>query len=108
MSATTRTVLDSIRTFVIWIFSLAISWEKISNRTIIQVIGFSILMLGMFLYNDVFVRPLLIRKGLLRRSSVDDFDVRPIIRDMENESGDAVIPTMNNPTVQRGADYHSC
>ncbi|CAM6032148.1 unnamed protein product, partial [Sphagnum compactum] len=56
ISATTRTVLDSVRTFVIWIFSLAIGWQKFSP---IQMAGFFVLILGMFLYNNVIIRPFL-------------------------------------------------
>jgi len=54
ISATTRTVLDSIRTFVIWIFSLSVGWQKFSA---IQLGGFLVLLVGMFLYNDVIIRP---------------------------------------------------
>jgi len=48
ISATTRMVLDSIRTLVIWIFSLMIGWEKFQYM---QAIGFPFLVLGMFIYN---------------------------------------------------------
>lgn len=48
ISATTRTVLDSIRTFVIWIFSMIVRWQKFSG---IQLGGFIVLLIGMFLYN---------------------------------------------------------
>ena len=58
MSATTRTVLDSIRTFVIWGFSLAIGWQSFSA---IQLLGFIVLMFGMFLYNNVIIRPFVLR-----------------------------------------------
>jgi len=58
ISATTRTVLDSIRTFVIWIISILASWEPFS---VIQLAGFFVLMIGMFLYNDVLIRPGIIR-----------------------------------------------
>nr|CAD7400944.1 unnamed protein product [Timema poppensis] len=52
MSATTRMVLDSVRTLFIWIFSLALEWQKFHW---LQVIGFVLLILGMALYNNVFV-----------------------------------------------------
>ena len=58
MSATTRTVLDSIRTFVIWAFSLAIGWQTFSW---LQLLGFLVLMVGMLLYNNVVIRPLVLR-----------------------------------------------
>mmetsp|Transcript_38403 Transcript_38403/g.74483 ORF Transcript_38403/g.74483 Transcript_38403/m.74483 type:complete len:532 (+) Transcript_38403:184-1779(+) len=48
ISATTRMVLDSVRTLVIWIFSLMIGWEKFQYM---QAIGFPFLVLGMFIYN---------------------------------------------------------
>ncbi|CAG2171534.1 unnamed protein product, partial [Oppiella nova] len=97
ISATTRTVLDSIRTFVIWIFSLSIGWETFSQRTLIQVTGFTVLMIGMFLYNNVFIRPFLIRRGLIRSDDSDESDISPILRGDDTP----VIPTMNNPSLQR-------
>jgi len=54
ISATTRTVLDSVRTLVIWTFSLAVQWQAFS---FIQLGGFLVLLCGMFLYNDVIIRP---------------------------------------------------
>jgi len=54
MSATTRTVLDSIRTFVIWIVSLAIGWQDFQY---LQVIGFVLLLFGTCVYNRVFEIP---------------------------------------------------
>ena len=55
MSATTRMVLDSVRTFVIWIVSLSLAWQKFNW---LQLVGFIILLIGMCLYNDVILRPL--------------------------------------------------
>ncbi|XP_066997027.2 solute carrier family 35 member F6 [Anabrus simplex] len=52
ISATTRMVLDSVRTFVIWMFSLALRWQDFHY---LQVIGFILLIFGMCLYNDVLV-----------------------------------------------------
>lgn len=57
-SATTRTVLDSIRTLIIWVFSLLIGDEKFS---FIKLGGFVVLLIGMSIYNDVFIRPLILR-----------------------------------------------
>ncbi|CAK1588263.1 unnamed protein product [Parnassius mnemosyne] len=48
MSATTRMVLDSIRTFVIWMVSLAVGWQAFHWQ---HLVGFAILILGMFKYN---------------------------------------------------------
>ncbi|XP_033503925.1 solute carrier family 35 member F6 [Epinephelus lanceolatus] len=57
MSATTRMVLDSLRTLVIWVVSLALGWEKFQG---LQVLGFLVLLVGTGLYNGLH-RPLLSR-----------------------------------------------
>ncbi|TWW68750.1 solute carrier family 35 member F6 [Takifugu flavidus] len=55
ISATTRMVLDSLRTLVIWVVSLALGWEKFQG---LQVLGFLVLLAGTALYNGLH-RPLL-------------------------------------------------
>ncbi|MBN3305923.1 S35F6 protein, partial [Amia calva] len=50
ISATTRMVLDSLRTVVIWAVSLALSWEKFQG---LQILGFIILLVGAALYNGL-------------------------------------------------------
>ncbi|XP_044025972.1 solute carrier family 35 member F6 [Siniperca chuatsi] len=57
ISATTRMVLDSLRTLVIWAVSLALGWEQFQG---LQVLGFLVLLLGTALYNGLH-RPLLAR-----------------------------------------------
>ncbi|XP_029984937.1 solute carrier family 35 member F6 isoform X2 [Sphaeramia orbicularis] len=57
ISATTRMVLDSLRTLVIWVVSLALGWEHFHG---LQVLGFLVLLLGTALYNGLH-RPLLAR-----------------------------------------------
>ncbi|KAM9703606.1 solute carrier family 35 member F6 [Menidia menidia] len=57
ISATTRMVLDSLRTLVIWAVSLALGWERFHG---LQVLGFLVLLLGTGLYNGLH-RPLLAR-----------------------------------------------
>uniref|UniRef100_UPI0037E94E38 solute carrier family 35 member F6 n=1 Tax=Semicossyphus pulcher TaxID=241346 RepID=UPI0037E94E38 len=57
MSATTRMVLDSLRTLVIWVVSLALGWEQFQG---LQVLGFLVLLLGTAVYNGLH-RPLLAR-----------------------------------------------
>lgn len=52
ISATTRMVLDSIRTLVIWGFSLIIGWQEFHW---IQLVGFSSLIFGMCMYNNIIV-----------------------------------------------------
>lgn len=72
ISATTRTVLDSIRTLVVWLFSLSVGWEHYSA---LQLFGFVLLVAGIMIHNDVYFRPYLISRGYL----VDDSDRYNII-----------------------------
>lgn len=88
LSATTRMVLDSVRTLFIWLFSLAVRWQDF-NWT--QVVGFVVLILGMFLYNDVIIRPMLIQKGCLRDATQQD--------DLEG-----LVPETRNPSVEAHDD----
>ncbi|XP_063837460.1 solute carrier family 35 member F6 [Ostrinia nubilalis] len=50
MSATTRMVLDSVRTLVIWMVSLAVKWQDFHWQ---HLIGFAVLILGMAQYNGI-------------------------------------------------------
>lgn len=50
MSASHRMVLDSVRTLIVWGFSLAVSWEKFHP---LQLLGFFFLTLGIGIYNEV-------------------------------------------------------
>lgn len=61
MSSTTRMVLDSFRTIVIWAFSLTVGWEDFH---FLQLIGFTVLLIGMSCYNNVII-PQLIRKAVV-------------------------------------------
>jgi hypothetical protein len=49
-SAAMRMVLDSLRTMVIWAFSLGLKWEKFCYM---QIVGFVILLSGTMVYNSV-------------------------------------------------------
>lgn len=52
LSATTRMVLDSVRTGVVWIFALAVGWEKFN---FLMFAGFLVLLWGTALYNSLLV-----------------------------------------------------
>ncbi|XP_018121546.1 solute carrier family 35 member F6 [Xenopus laevis] len=58
ISATTRMVLDSLRTVVIWVVSLALGWETFHA---LQILGFIVLLLGAALYNGLH-KPLMCRR----------------------------------------------
>lgn len=55
MNATTRMVLDSVRTIFIWAFSLAVGWQHFE---FLQPIGYVILFIGTCLYYDLIFLPL--------------------------------------------------
>ncbi|XP_019637627.1 PREDICTED: solute carrier family 35 member F6-like [Branchiostoma belcheri] len=79
MSATTRMVLDSVRTLVIWVFSLAVGWEDFQY---LQLIGFLILLSGTAVYNDMLFVPLLRRFGIIGSVPLASPDERkPLIQD---------------------------
>ncbi|KAI5754679.1 hypothetical protein M8J77_010627 [Diaphorina citri] len=50
MSATTRMVLDTVRTLVIWLVSLALRWQKFHS---LQIFGFTMLIFGLCVYNNL-------------------------------------------------------
>ncbi|CAF2807495.1 unnamed protein product [Rotaria sp. Silwood2] len=52
LSSTTRMVLDSGRTLLIWAISLALKWQKFYP---LQIVGFLLLVVGMGIYNGVWM-----------------------------------------------------
>merc|ERR1712038_1088225 len=90
MSATTRMVLDSVRTLVIWGVSLGVGWQIFH---FLQLIGFFILVTGMCVYNDLLIVPCLreisYRTGLVDRPG-SYYDMQNNIEDeLETSSDDA-------------------
>lgn len=54
VSATARSLTDTCRTLVIWIVSLGLGWEKLLFPiSLLQVLGFSLLVYGTFLFNNL-------------------------------------------------------
>lgn len=83
ISATTRMVLDSVRTMVIWAVSLLIGWQSFHY---LQVIGFISLIFGMCVYNNIIVmRPIRAIAKKLCRCGADSELREPII----NQQADA-------------------
>ncbi|KAJ2911939.1 hypothetical protein MD484_g8468, partial [Candolleomyces efflorescens] len=57
VSATARSLTDTCRTLAIWIISLGLGWEKfLIPISFLQVLGFSLLVYGTFVFNNL-VRP---------------------------------------------------
>ena len=54
MSATTRMVLDSVRTIFIWVFSLSVMWQ---NFEPLQPVGYLVLFVGTCIYYNIIIAP---------------------------------------------------
>lgn len=54
INASTRMVLDSLRTVVIWGFSLLVHWETFCY---VQIIGFAVVLVGTLIFNDIIKVP---------------------------------------------------
>uniref|UniRef100_A0A914X1T1 Solute carrier family 35 member F6 n=1 Tax=Plectus sambesii TaxID=2011161 RepID=A0A914X1T1_9BILA len=71
LSATTRMVLDSVRTLVIWAVCLGLGWQTF---VWLQIVGFGLLILGMFIYNDLVIGPWF-RRSVLPAMSERGMDI---------------------------------
>jgi len=81
ISATTRMVLDSVRTLFIYVVSLALRWQ---NFFWLQIVGFILLVMGMALYNDVFAA-LSQKLAQWRNRDVGHRDTDPLISQPADE-----------------------
>uniref|UniRef100_A0A8D9BRV3 Solute carrier family 35 member F6 n=1 Tax=Cacopsylla melanoneura TaxID=428564 RepID=A0A8D9BRV3_9HEMI len=54
MSATTRMVLDTVRTLFIWLISLWLGWQDFHP---LQIVGFGLLIFGLCVYNNLMPSP---------------------------------------------------
>lgn len=93
LSATTRMVLDSVRTLVIWVVSLALKWQSFQY---LQPIGFAILLIGMMLYNDMFILPFCRRRGWINDALPEDTE--PVL------AGNASGQSNESPHSKEGID----
>jgi len=58
VSATARSLTDTCRTLSIWLISLALGWEQLRFPiSLLQVLGFSLLVYGTFLFNNLVQPP---------------------------------------------------
>jgi len=92
LSATTRMVLDSIRTISIWMFSLAVGWQSFYP---LQLAGFAILLSGMCFYNDIIIMPTITK--LLRRCGVCQPAVPYLNVDEDEEEEQNREPVFTDP-----------
>jgi len=92
MSATTRMVLDSVRTVFIWAFSLAVGWQVFHY---LQIIGFIALIVGMCLYYDIIITPFLRSKGIIAGKKEEE----PKTDVANNEANHSDYYAVNNEVV---------
>jgi len=65
VSATARSLTDTCRTLAIWIISLGLGWEKfLIPISFLQVLGFSLLVYGTFLFNNLVSVPACLPKPI--------------------------------------------
>ncbi|KAF2367483.1 Chloroquine-resistance transporter-like [Trinorchestia longiramus] len=105
LSATTRMVLDSVRTLVVWLFSLAVGWQPFQY---LQPIGFVILVLGMFIYNDAIILPYMREKGwindtLPEEERIVDGEETPHVNAPEQEKISEVVIRKSSMNSSDGA-----
>jgi len=104
VNATTRMVLDSIRTFIIWGVSLAVGWQEFQY---LQVIGFVLLLIGTAIYNKLIVLPCFPvpeeAEKLIETPIDDDNDLSPSInRRLSAEDEAAINGTTDHPNPPIG------
>lgn len=63
LNATTRMVLDSVRTIIIWGFSIAVWNQQFLPLTLL---GFALLLTGMMLYNNILIMPFMVSRGWVK------------------------------------------
>ena len=80
MNATTRMVLDSVRTIFIWVFSLAIGWQHFQP---LQPVGYFMLFVGTCIYYDVIILPAI--RWVMRQMPIRHFRVWGGIQEPEEE-----------------------
>ncbi|KAJ7752026.1 hypothetical protein B0H16DRAFT_1547144 [Mycena metata] len=109
VSATARSLTDTCRTLAIWIISLGLGWEKfLFPISLLQVLGFSLLVYGTFLFNNLVTPPKFLRppppsadleeaEGLLSSPILDETATLPA--DL-GQSGFDVIPQGQHAIAQ--------
>ncbi|XP_063675563.1 solute carrier family 35 member F6-like [Bolinopsis microptera] len=62
LNATTRMIIDSLRTILVWGFGLCVGWENTNPRRIgYELAGFVLLLMGTFIYKDIIIAPALLK-----------------------------------------------
>jgi drug/metabolite transporter (DMT)-like permease len=87
VSATARSLTDTCRTLAIWIVSLLLGWEMLMwPISLLQVVGFGLLVYGTFLFNNLVAPP-----KFLRRTTA------PVLIDSEDPEGESTPIFSDDP-----------
>ena len=84
MNATTRMVLDTLRSIIIWVISLAVGWQQFE---FLQPVGYIILFIGIWIYYDLIIMPAVrwanrksgIRFMFIRSSTASDEEKKALL-----------------------------
>ncbi|KAG6335152.1 hypothetical protein ID866_3936 [Astraeus odoratus] len=75
VSATARSLTDTCRTLSIWLISLGLGWEKLLFPiSLLQVIGFGLLVYGTFLFNNLVRPPAFFRPPPISIAAAEDVE----------------------------------
>jgi drug/metabolite transporter (DMT)-like permease len=75
MSATTRSVISSLRTLLVWIVALSLKWELFQY---LQPTGFMLLMIGILIYFGTISLDIMGCSSARPRQQIDDESTRPL------------------------------
>ncbi|KAF8655987.1 hypothetical protein AX16_002847 [Volvariella volvacea WC 439] len=96
VSATARSLTDTCRTLSIWLISLGLGWEKLLFPiSLLQVLGFSLLVYGTFLFNNLVAPP----SFLAAPSSL-----HPVASDVDEEERQGLLSGPLDETAALPAD----
>jgi len=98
MGATTRMVLDTVRTFIIWGISLGVGWESFQY---FQVIGFIFLLFGTLVYKKMLILPFLPKPIEVDETDNELFQIQNAEEDPDNGRTAPLINVISHDDEER-------
>ena len=77
-SASQRSTIDTSRTLLIWIFSVAVGWEDFIP---LELLGFFFLVLGTLVYNEIVVLPF----ACMKNNTKDEIHRKTVLESLGND-----------------------
>ena len=53
LSAVHVVVFNTCRSIIVWVFSMAVSWQ---NFQVLQIVGFLVIIIGVMVFNDILIK----------------------------------------------------